>query len=253
MPVNTNIKVPEKVVSEQSRNITKLLSPFTEVMAFIGDHVRLARIDVLANTLEKAKIIADEHEIEIQALPNKFLLPFVEKASYEDVNSEMTDRWASLLVSGSENPDEAHPAFTDILSQIGPREAKLLRNIWISNKKKQVNQLETLWQIHAQKNDASAVHFLSFLGEPPKNSFLVHAETFQGEFPDYAGLKVENIKSIQILERQNLIKLIVTNNFDLEGKQSICIYAVLTPLGFDFTEACEKYVCKECANELRNA
>jgi hypothetical protein len=62
-------------------------------------------------------------------IPLKFLIQFLEKASLEDADSPLVDRWADLLVSSSMQPESAHPRFVQILSELGADEAKLLRDI----------------------------------------------------------------------------------------------------------------------------
>jgi hypothetical protein len=69
----------------------------------------------------------------INPLPNKFLVPFLEKASLEELDSIILDRWADLLACCSANPALAHPRFVQILSELNAEEAQLLRRIALNN------------------------------------------------------------------------------------------------------------------------
>jgi len=60
---------------------------------------------------------------------NKFLVPFLEKASLEELDSPLIDRWADLLASCSEDPPSAHPRFVQILSELTGKDAILLHSI----------------------------------------------------------------------------------------------------------------------------
>jgi hypothetical protein len=69
-------------------------------------------------------------------IPNKFLVPFLEKASLEDPESELCNSWANLLVEATRNFDPKRGVYIDILSWISPTDAKLLRDICLGSRYK---------------------------------------------------------------------------------------------------------------------
>lgn len=109
--------------------ITDLFRPFSERQGLKADLIRLQREDVL---IEIAKKVYRRLQIENAVpspVPTKFLIPFLEKASLEDKDGYLIDRWADLLTSSSMHPESAHPRFVQILSELGAAEARLLRDI----------------------------------------------------------------------------------------------------------------------------
>jgi hypothetical protein len=212
-------------------------------MGWIADKVRLSRLDVIEDILQKSRKICDEHDITIKELPNKFIIPFFEKGSQENPRSEMINRWASLLSSSAENPNEIHPAYIDILSQIDVNEAILLREIWEKTKKSNINIFEVVFQQNPATIFEGACHtYDDFFGGMPQNGFLISSGTYKGDLPEFDGVRATNVVSLQILERQNLIKIRADQKTQIGGQQYFEVYAMITPLGYNFTESCEKYV-----------
>lgn len=237
-----NVNIPEDVVREQSKNITSLASPFVEGMEWIADKIRLSRQDVIAEILQKSRQICDDNNIEIQHLPNKFIIPFLEKGSQENPNSKMIDRWASLLSSSASKPENVHPAYIDILSQIDVNEALLLREIWKKTKDANINIFEVVFQHNPSANSERGWHkYDDVFGGIPQNGFLISSGSYRGDLPDFDGIRAKNIESLQILERQNLIKFRANQTTQLDGQQYFEVYAMITPLGYNFTESCEQY------------
>ena len=89
----------------------------------------MQREEVLYQIARKARERLAAEGIQPMPLPNKFLIPFLEKASLEEEDSELVDRWADLLASASAHPDRRHPRYPQILSEITSREARILRQV----------------------------------------------------------------------------------------------------------------------------
>jgi len=109
--------------------LTDIIRPFSESRGLRADQIRLQREDVLIQIAEKAKKRLALESLEPSAVPNKFLIPFLEKASYEDVDSEMVDMWSALLASASTEYDETYTSYISILSELGPVAAGYLRKL----------------------------------------------------------------------------------------------------------------------------
>jgi hypothetical protein len=127
--------IPPDVTRARAGAWLDLISPLTEWAALKGDEIRhkrdqlrIQREDVLS------KIVGDAankigHSAQASPIPNKFLVPFLEKASLEDQNSDVTKLWSQLLVSAATEFNPVHMRVIEILSQIGPNEAAYLRKL----------------------------------------------------------------------------------------------------------------------------
>lgn len=107
--------------------LTDIIRPFSERRGLKGDQIRLQREEVLVEIARKARRSMEIENQPISPLPNKFLVPFLEKASLEELDSVLIDRWADLLASCSADPGSAHPRFVQILSEMTGKDAALLR------------------------------------------------------------------------------------------------------------------------------
>ncbi len=129
LEAKVSTEIPAQSTGQLVDALTDLFRPFTERRGLKADLIRLQREDVL---IEIAKKVYRRLEIENAApspVPIKFLIPFLEKASLEDKDGFLIDRWADLLASSSLHPENAHPRFVQILSELTGDEAKLLREI----------------------------------------------------------------------------------------------------------------------------
>lgn len=121
--------LPEPIGQAALAFFQKLLGPVGEAGEFLTDKIRFYRWQSSLKTLQKAREIAAEYKLEVNEVPLKFLIPFMEKSSLEDDDSEMTVRWANLLASAMESPTEAKVPFIDILAKIGPSEVIILEDL----------------------------------------------------------------------------------------------------------------------------
>ena len=97
--------------------VTDVFRPFSERRGLRADQIRLQREDVLIEIAKKARQRLELEQQPITPLPPKFLIPFMEKASLEDQNSEVCEMWANLLASAAQKYDAKMLAFIDILSR----------------------------------------------------------------------------------------------------------------------------------------
>jgi hypothetical protein len=109
--------------------ITDIFRPFSERRGLKADQIRLQREDVLLEIAQKARERLRVEGLEPSPIPNKFLVPFMEKASLEETGSPLIERWADLLASSSVDPDSAHPRFVQMLSEMTVDDAELLRKV----------------------------------------------------------------------------------------------------------------------------
>jgi hypothetical protein len=112
--------------------LTDLFRPFSERRGLRADQIRLQREDVLFEIAKKARRRLEIENQPILPLPNKVLIPFLEKASLEEPDSLLIDRWSDLLASCASHPESAHPRFVQILSELTKDEAQLLKDIGLN-------------------------------------------------------------------------------------------------------------------------
>ena len=109
--------------------LTDAIRPFTERRGLKADQIRLQREDVLIEIAKRTRERLAVEGKEISPVPTKFMVPFLEKASCEDIESEIIDLWAGLLASASTNYSSELVSYIHILSLIGREEATLLDSL----------------------------------------------------------------------------------------------------------------------------
>lgn len=103
----------------------KLLGPSFQAL---GEHFRAYAGKRLTAIFSRAEEVVDRSKVE--ALPAGFALQFLQKASFSEDDPTITDMWAGLLADAAEGVSSRHSIFIDVLSQIGPNEAKFLDKIF---------------------------------------------------------------------------------------------------------------------------
>jgi hypothetical protein len=127
-------------IQEAKSLINKFLGPACEeVGECLGETLRLFRMKTQIRILKRANKILEGAGIRPKTVNLKTLVPLLEAAGLED-DSEMAERWASLLAS-SANPDLANivePSFVDLLKQLTPLQARILDCIYQHIKQEQI-------------------------------------------------------------------------------------------------------------------
>jgi hypothetical protein len=137
----TNEVIPPDVTRAKAATWLTIISPLTEWSGLHGDRLRarrdqlrLQREDILLEIAKKAQARTEIEGGVRTFVPNKFLVPFLEKASLEDPESKLCDAWSNLFVEAARNFDPKLQVYADILSRISWREARLLEAICFSSK-----------------------------------------------------------------------------------------------------------------------
>ena len=138
LEAKVSTEIPAQSTGRLLDALTDIIRPFSERRGLKADQIRLQREEVAIEIARRA-----HHRLEIEnqlinPLPNKFLVPFLEKASLEELDSVLVDRWADLLASCSADPASAHPIFVKILSEMTGNDAFLLSEIAFNCIDKQV-------------------------------------------------------------------------------------------------------------------
>jgi hypothetical protein len=127
--------IPEDVTRAKAGAWLTIISPITQWAGLKADQLAYKRELLRIQQEETLAEIANRAKARITAsgpgkpVPLKFMVPFLEKASLEEPESELVDLWANLLVSAAEdyNPHFIH--FANIMSQISGRQAQLFSDV----------------------------------------------------------------------------------------------------------------------------
>lgn len=128
--VDIKTEIPKESSGRLIDALTDVIRPFTEKRGLKGDQIRLQREEVLFEIARRAKMRAALDGTDVQPIPNKILIPLLEKASCEELDSPLLDWWANLLVSQASPGAKSRPYFADLISRLGPIEARLLERLW---------------------------------------------------------------------------------------------------------------------------
>jgi hypothetical protein len=126
-------EVPASSAGRLVDALTDIIRPFTEARGLRADQIRLQREDVLIEIARKARIRAEIEGVCIGSIPTKFLVPFLEKASLEDLNSDLCEAWPNLLVEAARNFDPKLSVYIDILSKISGSDVKFLHEVCLAS------------------------------------------------------------------------------------------------------------------------
>lgn len=124
-------EVPAESSGRTLDALTDLIRPLSEWAGFHADKIRLQREDVLLKIAQKA---LKRRNLALESVPVKlkFLVPLLEKASTENLDSSLVDWWANLLASATQAEEFQQPIFTDFLSKLTPIDADFLDKLWNS-------------------------------------------------------------------------------------------------------------------------
>lgn len=285
--VKTN--VPESASGRFVDAITDAIRPFTEQRGLRADQIRLQREDVLLQIAIKARKRAEIADAPISPVPNKLLVPLLEKASLESDDLDMQSRWAELIVSASTGKDTRHLTFVDILSRMSSEELKLLEDTclasgafpetsypdghFVDNRKRLLNHAHILV---ANPNDqqfpneqARYAHFVSH--SPLTYGRVMFATVASGSGMSYFYDRMDIQRPSEILERERLIEIKRLLPFEQEtflstlplsdlseeqrvffNRRSVQIgYFDVTYLGVGFVRACSPVGADQAAKRLR--
>lgn len=128
------LEVKTEIPSESSGRIvdalTDLIRPLSERRGLRADQIRLQREDVALEIAKKAMERRGIESLTFKPIPNKILVPLLEKGSLEEPGGPFVDWWANLLVAAGQEPGQVRPYFSELVSQLGADEAILLDALW---------------------------------------------------------------------------------------------------------------------------
>lgn len=263
-------EIPPATTGRLVDALTDIIRPFTEKQGLKADQIRLQREDVALEIARKARNRAEIEQIQLHPVPTKLLVPFFEKASLEDVDNEMQDRWAALLLSASKEYQATHLTFVDILSRMSSEELKFLENACFSfksfpetsypgghfkeNKLKLESNLSLL--SHEVNNEEQISHRMLPKTKELYDKFVQASTLTYGGimyaslslfddkthehfrsfyfYSEFGPLRASGFRSLEILERERLV-----NIHRINGEPGVEIgYFNITYLGVRFVKDC---------------
>lgn len=267
----TSEVIPPDVTRARAGAWLDLISPLTEWAGLKGDALkherailRLQREDTLAEIVRKSteRLRADvklEH-----AVPNKFLIPFLEHASLEDRDSALIDLWANLLVSASTEFSPHHVHFVSIISRIAAQQAQVFGTMFRAENLYQLERgrdnAATFFGFHAIRStleehvrtaspnddDEFTTSIVALMDDPGISTIHCSfentktADYYDIVFP-YTSYKDEYEADYSILESIGLIKKVEIGFIDVDPWEILLSYYVITSLGLYFSVACRTF------------
>lgn len=151
-------EVPAEVTGNLVDALTDIIRPFSEKRGLKADILRLQREDVLIEIAKKAHRRMAIEGAPIEPIPQKFLVPFLERASLEDSNDTvMVDLWSNLLASAAGKTSKQNNRFISILEEINGNQALILKSILCSAD----GAVETLERVHDTISQSETLIFLN--------------------------------------------------------------------------------------------
>lgn len=246
-------EIPTEKVGNAVDAILDTFSPFTQGMGLIGDHLRFHREKVIIRIGELAKKRADNEGLKIKPVPPKFMVPFIEKASCEDLEGEIINQWAFLLNKASTEYDSILLSFVDILSRIGSREVKLLSEIHSLNPVTSkavpflsgfklgmmdvlISKFLKTEKIKLPEENGPIVPISISISSPQPDSKNEGGEEILGEYVT-SQFYFKNELSFNMLCKENIFRF--TEVYKVSANRSFKLELVeITPFGIAFIEAC---------------
>lgn len=112
-------EIPSQSMGRLIDALTDAIRPFTERQGLRADQIRLQREDVLIKIAQKAHQRLQYDGITLNPIPNRVLVPLLEKASLSDIEDEtLIGAWANLLASASRGNLANNVLYSDILSKL---------------------------------------------------------------------------------------------------------------------------------------
>jgi len=274
--------IPEDVTRAKADAWLTLISPITQWAGLKGDELaykrqllRLQQEETLTKIAHRAIAKMKARQISPKRVPIKFLVPFLEKASLEDEDSELVELWANLLASAAEEYNPHYIHFANIISEMSAQQAQVFTNIigthdaselgfaldnllltrflhnfmedYLTNELRALPEeptsLRTMWKF---VNDA-----LNIVGTEVEHVEIEDAITKSSRSLDdldsycRAGIisvskyKDELEIDFAILDATQLVRRVDTGYFHVSKRWKIKVmFYYLTPLGIEFAKAC---------------
>ena len=220
--------------------------PAREIGGMLGDQVRVYRYRSAYNILERTKKWAEKKGVKLKQPDLKFLVPFLESASLEEEDSDMSEMWSKLLLNASMHYEQRYEVYQRLLSMVTSDEARLLRSMWERSHHIKVfhyDQYSESFSSSPPTLDYGALSKeITDLEELADREAGEIAFVFKGEdVPNTENLVLNGFLNGEMLQHLESLRLVKNKTFQFiyNEEKSFCFHSRLTPLGFEFVSACE--------------
>ncbi|GAA0632424.1 Abi-alpha family protein [Thalassospira tepidiphila] len=243
-------KLPDPNSSEQSNQLLGLLRDLfgdsaKELSALGADWIRAARYKSWLKIYGLAAKWAKESDLETHQPPLKFLLPFMEHSSLDGEDKTLSEMWSGLLLNASSFYETKHETYTKLLSQISPDEARFLKRLFNSTSSNAVYNYNNFSEFFSDRHEdfETSVHNFNIphLGNEVNDgivTFVFHGNSIAS---------INNFVLTDWLEGQIMLHLsslgLVRNKTEsrlVDGDTSFAFSSMLSPLGYDLINSCER-------------
>lgn len=263
--VDIKTEIPSESSGRLLDAITDLIRPFSERRGLQADRLRLEREEVLFEIALRARRRIELEQSAIRPIPNKLLVPLLEKASLEDISDKkLIEMWSNLLATALTQKVEMLNQYVTILSGLTGEQARIFESIISASLPTTGERLKTgnfidqyyylnqtglpstvrqLENIRDAKSFATklfqeidtlgvAVDTINvFDNKNPKNDISL-ADHDRGLYSDKLFLEFENLCRLGLLEHVE-IKSMSLGRFSFD-----VFYYLVTPVGIDLYACC---------------
>ena len=254
---NVTVEVGKQSIEKLTDALVDIFSATTETLGLLGDSVRLARVSVAAAITRRAKAIADQNALKLTMPPLKFLGPFFEKASTENLEDhELVEMWANLLASAGDAFDGRYQAYTSILSKLNGQQAQIIHGMARNSKGDEIDEVRLecefvesvlvseIKKYHVSNSGELIDKILEYISISGTSIILVSAGTTAGnEHLDYTPDDIYrddmNI-DFNILQSYGILHKITTGETTLARGGFFFYFSMyrMTEFGVDFWQTC---------------
>jgi hypothetical protein len=233
------------------RCLQQFLGPTAEEAGqLIADQVRFLRWRALVKIVDRARRYTKENPRVTSSVPLKFLVPFVEQASLQDEDGQISEMWSKLLANARDSYDDRYVTFLGILNSLGPGEAVILKEMWRTVDSRDLFSVDTaanpIWHLENNtERSPSNVCSFTFSREVTVDDFLANGTIVfffdEDNMPNMNELNFQGIT--EFIELQHLQALglvwVYQGPVSTPRHRHYVLIGRLTTFGHDFVEACE--------------
>lgn len=251
--------IPEDVTRAKVGAWLTIISPITHWAGLKGDELRYKRELLRLQQEETLLKIAKKYdkrrnkEKPTKQVPPKFLVPFLERASLEQPDSDLVDLWSNLLVSAAEEYNPHYVHFTSIISQLSSVQARLFAGLV-----KQHEEIAVIEEAYSLSmgyiDDCINKAYEEYLSIICENVTVFIGDVLESKGFVWASIAYESSNTLMrmrrginfevdysILMALGLVKIVKAKVYsgDKDEESSIEVeYYDITTLGLAFAEAC---------------
>lgn len=242
--VDINIDLPKELGETVVMFAQTLIGPVSEIANFLTDKIRYQRWRSMVKTIQQAKEFSEEWGINPKQVPLKILIPILEKASLEEENSDMIEKWAGLLANASDDPHTKHARYASMLAETSPEEAELLERLWLNTNSLEIFRFHDFvgnvsdWSVKEQIDEIANKNDLSWI-EGLAASGRIIFNWREDDIPNTNEMSLFQFDmATEAIHLQSLgLVYVYTTSFLIKGKREFVMIIDITAFGYDFVDA----------------